>query len=435
MCREQLVAAEERERRLAHTFAFIQTEMPLQPDEAPLHLSDEQVIGYVDQALDEFDREIADSHLEGCGRCVAAVEELRRFQAVMSTHPPEVYHPSTSLPLRQRLQAFLTGLAVWLQPQRIALTATAAATLVFLGTKGLALRNMAALAQQEAHRATVQVAQSQERARQAEVRSERLQQQVARVPRLEAELQRLQEKNRELQHDLNRPSTPRSTSPRTEPPLAYKNMATVPVMPDARGRLVQALPPPPAVREALSQRRIETPNTLLASLTPRSMVTMGSGERPPFTPKAPVGTVILTDRPVFSWSPLKEAAGYRVELFDISSGQDNPRSVLSQDVAKTEWQPPRPLPRGRTYEWEVTAFRKEGNVVAPSAKFRVLEAAKAEELARYSGSLLTMGVLYAQAGMLEEAEELFQQVLQTSPDSTTARQLLQHVRAQRSPRP
>src|SRR5258705_4192103 len=40
------------------------------------HLAFEQLEAYVEGALDQTDREIADSHLELCGRCAAELDEL-----------------------------------------------------------------------------------------------------------------------------------------------------------------------------------------------------------------------------------------------------------------------------------------------------------------------------------------------------------------------
>jgi hypothetical protein len=101
------------------------------------------------------------------------------------------------------------------------------------------------------------------------------------------------------------------------------------------------------------------------------------------------------------------------------------------------------LPRGGLYSWQVTA-RKEGQEIispaapAPEARFKVLEGAKLSELERteaaYADSHLTRGVLYAQAGLLEDAEQQLRALLKANPNSSVARSLLQSVQTLRRSR-
>ena len=72
---------------------------------------------------------------------------------------------------------------------------------------------------------------------------------------------------------------------------------------------------------------------------------------------------------------------------------------------------------------------------APQAKFRVLDRAKADELARarraYPSSHLTLALLYADAGLLKEAEQELRLLQRANPDSEVARGLLRQVQALR----
>jgi hypothetical protein len=82
----------------------------------------------------------------------------------------------------------------------------------------------------------------------------------------------------------------------------------------------------------------------------------------------------------------------------------------------------------------VTAHRNDGQVVtspvlpAPPAKFQVLARARLEELQRvrrvYPAAHLTLGVLYAQAGLEAEAAREFQLLVRANPQSDVARKLL-----------
>jgi len=71
---------------------------------------------------------------------------------------------------------------------------------------------------------------------------------------------------------------------------------------------------------------------------------------------------------------------------------------------------------------------------APEMKFKVLEESKWQELDRLkrsAGSRLALGLFYARAGMLEEAERELKQLVSDNPNSPLARKLLHSVQPQR----
>lgn len=78
----------------------------------------------------------------------------------------------------------------------------------------------------------------------------------------------------------------------------------------------------------------------------------------PFAPAVPLGTRVANDRPVFRWSPHPDARRYEVSVFD----QDLQKRAGSGPITVTEWTPERPLPRGRTYLWQVSALTGHGRV-------------------------------------------------------------------------
>ena len=150
----------------------------------------------------------------------------------------------------------------------------------------------------------------------------------------------------------------------------------------------------------------------------------------------PGGNVLLNDRPVFRWSKLEGVTGYVVEIYDeqfklVSS---------SPEVTSVSWTTTQALPRGRVYSWQVKAI-KDGQEIttprppAPQAKFRVLDQAKANELARakraYGSSHLTLGLLYAEAGLLKEAETELRLLRRANPDSEIVRNLQRQIQAMR----
>jgi hypothetical protein len=75
---------------------------------------------------------------------------------------------------------------------------------------------------------------------------------------------------------------------------------------------------------------------------------------------------------------------------------------------------------------------------APEAKFAVLGQDEAEELERARLSVpdshLTLGVLYARAGLLDEAEREFRLLVEANPKSPAASKLLRSLRELRRAR-
>lgn len=150
----------------------------------------------------------------------------------------------------------------------------------------------------------------------------------------------------------------------------------------------------------------------------------------------PVDTAVLGARPAFAWRPHPDATGYRVIVF--ADGKD----VLSSPLLTAPgWQPSEPLAPG-LYAWQVAALTPQDEVVAPrppapEALFEVLAPQKANTVRRaqerHADSPLTLGVLYVQAGLLDEAEATFEVLLGQNPESPVARELLRRVRQVRRP--
>jgi hypothetical protein len=108
----------------------------------------------------------------------------------------------------------------------------------------------------------------------------------------------------------------------------------------------------------------------------------------------------------------------------------------SGPVAGSQWTPDRPLAPGGVYTWEIVARRGDVEAMAPGprseeARFRVLTAEEASELERAvgesRGSHLALGVLYARAGLLDDAERELAQVVAANPRSAAVRRLVASV--------
>lgn len=197
------------------------------------------------------------------------------------------------------------------------------------------------------------------------------------------------------------------------------------------------------VKMALMTQRVKKPPVLAKVTGERGSLMGTSGSGLPFAPRSPVGKVILTDRPTFSWKPLPEATSYTVE---IVRDTDHKRQAVSESLPATvtKWtltKKEKPLPAG-VYRWYVAATLKDGTEVtspeppAPLAKFKVLDQKRREELEHAKKtykSHLTLGLLYVEAGLLDDAEREFEALLDANPKSQVSQKLLQSVRALQPP--
>jgi hypothetical protein len=183
--------------------------------------------------------------------------------------------------------------------------------------------------------------------------------------------------------------------------------------------------PPPAVLSDLSGKH----GVLLGSSTEASAVDL----------LGPLSVVVETQRPLFRWKPIP-GAEYRVSVYN--EGYDP--VATSGWIRGAEWQPRRALPRGARYSWQLNA-RTNGQEItlptppAPEARFRVLDAAGEAEIAQLKAaagdSHLWLGVHYAQAGMLDDAEAELRHVRDENPRSPIVAGLVASVERLRNSKP
>jgi hypothetical protein len=242
---------------------------------------------------------------------------------------------------------------------------------------------------------------------------------------------------------LHQPShdTARGEPMRSSPSAAAPGVALVdsgrPIRLDPQGHVLglEAFPAEVQARvaSALSSRRVAAAD--LAELGGRPQRLMGpAAARPPFQLVSPVATVVEAAAPILRWQPLAGASSYRVTVLD----RDLVVVAESPDLKDTEWRLPQALERGRTYVWQVAARKAGARMLAPTppeadARFRVLDAARAEALAAARGrgeSQLVLGVLYAEAGLRSEAERELRALNEANPGSPVAQALLDSVTLQ-----
>ena len=379
------------------------------PHTVRAHLTAEQTALYVDGDLSgEGLRTVAD-HLTHCEMCALAVDDLRAFRDQVAPSLEREYRPApVAAPTEGRWRRTVASLSAFFRVSPAPAFGAALAVLLLAVTGWLIWRT----AQEREPRQEIVVAPA-----------------LPSPPALVA-------------------ATPAPTSPPVPVPPPP---APVPVVAqlkdgggqltlDREGKLSGADNLPPAYRgmlkKAFTTRQVERSSQLDGLTRPPSSLMGSDRQGGEFSVTEPVGSVLLTAQPTFRWSPMEGASGYVVEVYD---GNFN-LVVTSPLLTSHAWAAPQTLPRGKVYAWQVKAV-KDGQEVtsprppAPQAKFRILDQSKANELAKarraYPSSHLALGLLYAEAGLLKEAEQELRLVRRANPDSELARRLLNQVQALR----
>lgn len=432
VCREQVCVAGNMKVDVRAFLADLEIEILAEDD----HLECEQIVAYVGDKMDEFDRMIADSHLEVCKMCAREVNDLQDFK-VKTLPENSLVLPAKQIPFSERLSnfwhelnfprfAYVTGFAIVLSL--------------------LVLASFAVLRKQDTAPDT-QLAQSTP-SNQTPVRTVVPEQVIPSASEQSKSLKETESRgkgsppnptsNKQPQHTTRAAGTPAPTTNT----VVVINDGDGQVTLDARGRISGLQSDSPELKSSLTDvlitGRVET--TSLEGVASSSGVTLkGAAEDAKFEVLAPVGTVVMTDAPEFRWQPIKGAVGYIVTI--VKRGQV--QVATSGRLSATAWHPPAgQLQPGIIYRWGVVATLADGTEVsapgstAPEARFKILEQSRVEEIKksvnRYAGSPLSLGVLYAREGLIDDAEREFERLVRQNPRSRIASKLLQSVRGLRT---
>jgi anti-sigma factor RsiW len=389
-CRDRLRKMQPRRAALFALRASLQTAQAM-----PDHLRKEQLMAYTEGRLDEVDHELVESHLESCAQCATRAQELTDSAGQRVDLLPISTHGQSSPP------ALWTGLsAAWdrflIVPLPLRVAATVAMTAVLVIAVMLLLRTW----------------------------TDR--QQIVEHP------------------PAPQPSDAPQPGPQRGAPapilLALKDGPEQITLDEQDNVTGLESADHRRVKTALTTGRVERPRMpreLLGSSAP----TMGRPDGPAFALLYPVGRIVESDRPTFLWRPLAGSVSYQVTIADPEAGYKEVAS--SPELQDTKWKADRRLERGRVYSWQVIARTastevKEPAPNAPEAKFKVLELAKADEIARakraYVGRHLVLGLIYAEAGLPDEAEREFMALVRDNPRSSVVKNLLDDLRASRRKR-
>jgi tetratricopeptide (TPR) repeat protein len=399
---------------LTSTYDFARTDLESAENEELEHLSFDQILAYVDNELDEIERGIASIHLEICSECDDICRDLRRFKSDLALG--KVY---AAEPRPTRFWArFGDRLAMAWQSYRIpfkAVAAGAAATAViwfFIGSYQ-------------------KVFDLQTQVEELRRQNNSLKNDLSAVSSLRTQLDQLSREKSELQERANALRAA-SVSPNS---LVALNDAGGRVALHNRGELEGvgfiSSEHRTAVIDALRAGRVKASGQLSSLLGEQKRLMGSRGGQRSFIPLSPVGAVVATNQPTFRWKRVSGATAYTVTIY-----RNNLKEIVSsQTLTGTQWNSP-PLARDRTYSWQIRAIKDDREMIWPppdarEARFRVLSQSEVDDLERikatYAKSHLTLGVIYAQMGLFDEAATEFRALLAANPGSPIVKQLLRSV--------
>lgn len=361
----------------------------------PEHLSYERLEAYVDEKSDDVEREIADVHLQACHDCSLQLEGLLQMRKLV-----EADSERQVVPPQPKTTSIFDGIRAFLQANySLKYSFAALALLLFVSFVAFFV-----VARRNATDETAVVSSPS--------------------VNLPPNIQNLNaDANSGIQTDFNVSS---NTKPETNINVTNRQTETQP----------ENLPP--AYREeianVLNKQQLNLPPELKTLNNQIGKLMGGATEGIPFAVTNPVGKILQSKRPQFRWRELSGAESYIVKVYDTDFNE----VATSPKLAVAVWQIDKPLARGKTYLWQVTAIKngeeiKSPTRPAPDARFKILDAKKADELARlnrqYKNEHLFLGIMYANAGLVDEATREFQREIAKNPNSKQARKFLHDVRA------
>lgn len=147
---------------------------------------------------------------------------------------------------------------------------------------------------------------------------------------------------------------------------------------------------------------------------------------------SPVGAFALSATPTFRWAARAGVDGYTVHVYDSEFNAVESSPV----VTAREWKSNVALRSGRTYQWRVQAT-KNGEAVsepitnAPLGRFRILDSSQRKLITELRRSRpeahLTIGILLARGGVIDDAVKEFEAVPQSDPNYASAQKFLKDL--------
>ena len=358
---------------LARDLDDLQTALLDTTNDAPYHLSENDVLAYVRGDLGEIDLEITQSHLSSCATCLDEVQRQTPARRLQSA-------------------SFVNRWRLW----RVAAVVSCAVILILLAVW------------------------------------------LLRTTPTENKEQVWNPGNQGS--PVSSPAPTQQTSPDTQFALVI-NDGNQKITVDKTGTLagLEQLPlsTQRKIRAALQTGKLERSPALAQVASQSSTLLSKPDNALQFRLISPLGQVVRSEQPILRWHSLDGALSYQVVVTDADLNE----VVASPSLNTTDWRVSMPLKAGKIYSWQVTALKDGAKITspvlpAPQAKFKTIDRSTSELLLKaeraYPDSHLTLGILYADAGLLDEAEQQLRLFMSNSPRADIAQKLLQNITAIRT---
>lgn len=405
---------------LQHTFRRQNNYAPIVIDLSPEswlrheHLDYEWLIAYVDETMDSDEREMTENHLQLCRSCN---EEVKEFIAWRRESEPELkvrYLPDDVIKSRRKDSSWLRWFRLPFKPRFAFGSLLALGAVIVLMHIFLRPNSGPPLKQQAAISPSVSVSLTPNN------------HQAALPPPIPTPRVANNKPPYAAGTKLEREPAAKLTHRR----LDRKNIVAVNGLEEVPAELQRT------VAEFLSAEKIERP-IVLDDLAGDKSGLRGEGSSSIIKLLSPAGVVIAEGRPTFRWERAETAESYRIYVSDARGNKVADSGSLPP--SESQWSPPLSLKRGEVYSWAVGAIVNGEEIISPSpsapeVKFRVLSTAMAQSLDRVkqtTNSPLARGIVYAQAGMIAEAEREFQTLVNKNPDAPLPARLLRLVQSWR----
>jgi anti-sigma factor RsiW len=389
-CREKLLVL--RSNKPGSLVDIILLEMPEEK-----HPSSDSLGAYLDDDLARPDQADVEEHLQTCQACRKTLADLRIFREELLQMPQREYTFGTTSPTSPTSGSLDGGglfrdkprFFSWFSQPPLVLAGAVAVAVLLLAIGIIIVRSPGTLG---IARAGPQIA--------------------------------VADGGHQILLDPNGIVNPPAALPENE--LAALNHLAVPVWRDERPVLS------PSLQETLNGLK-RAPSVLLGQ--PQAKV--------PFQALSPIRTLTSSVRPTFKWTTAPGATSYTVHLIADDRTQEEAATSSAipaavQDVTTCTWTIPEStsLAPGKRYRWYVTAVIDRREIDAPGmeqsqAKFGVLSAEALAQLdslkKQTSDDRLLNGLLDLNAGLLDDAENDFQMLLDDPKQTPEAKEFLNRM--------
>ncbi|HKQ08130.1 MAG TPA: hypothetical protein VJ464_23595 [Blastocatellia bacterium] len=377
------------------------------------HLQGEELKAYVASQMDEPDRRYASRHLRECAWCREEVSYFSEFTSKLDFYLSRRHAPLKLPRARSRFLDRLSAIPVAWSPVRLA----GAAALVILLISATWLWSVRGTNPQS--KGATLSAQSQEDSSSP-----------TRVPSV------AQATDTPQPVGTSRPDTTTKAGQiiDSKHQLGRSNSPVPAIQVSPKGRDVEKLRR--EIEASLIAENLAMPSVIETFDRTRVVLRGDDNKSESFQITSPYNTLISDDQSTFRWTALSGASSYVVSVYDTNLNL----IATSAPLTATEWLAPNRFKRGKVYTWIVTALKDGKEILAPTlparAEFKIIESSELLQLNRQTRQIhsdAARGVLYAKAGLLDEAEREFQKHLALYPADEQARKLLKAVKSWREP--